>query len=264
MLAIHQSTLNEYLTCPFMCFKKWGNIGTEEKKGEVNKYAACGTLVHKIAQIYDWCRMRHIALTYNQLGILYAKHFNAIPKTLFYEDEIETFESNYWAYFRRLHEHFLLQSSVPIAVEKTFKVPLFDYIGQGTIDRIDPGHHIIDYKTNGVPYTYESLETNIQAWIYSYAYKILYKKFPKTFTFLFPKAKSANIIRRTIDITPKFISEGEKRISGIWNNIRAEKFDPDPKNVRYCMNYCEYFGECLIYEFDGKQYGINQNRNKDS
>ena len=71
MLRLRQTILNDYLTCPYKCYKAWGEVGVagkydlEESPGNI--YAKIGVVFHKVMeevscyfniQIVEWKEKR--------------------------------------------------------------------------------------------------------------------------------------------------------------------------------------------------------------
>lgn len=254
MLHLRQTILNDYLTCPYKCYKAWGEVGVagkydlEESPGNI--YAKIGVVFHKVMEeagntIINGKRNE---VTYDSL-IKQMRFFfeNYIPKEMF-EDETakdEWWESLseqvYYAYNTTLQSKNILMCEYNFMIEDMFEgLPPVT----GTIDRVDGNLenkdiNLIDYKTGKV-YTKKQLQNNIQACLYSLAFYRNFGVMPKTFTFIFTKHKKV----KTIQITKDFIERVGAEIIRIVQEMNNNHFEPTCNNKFFCSHFCEFYEEC--------------------
>lgn len=253
MTIIRQTMLNDYETCPQLCYLRWGKYGDPDpvQTDEIpNKYAGVGTAIHAVAEMWankaktneDW----NVIEAHDMLDEELAK----IPSELFEnEKDIEKFTVSAHNQIDWLWEnHFI---GIPLDVELPFE--LEDLIEglppiQGTIDRID-GNKILrsiklyDYKSGKV-YTHKECKSNMQATLYALAVQRVYGIMPESFTFIFSKHGKL----REIPITDEFLEKGLARIRNNWYHIVNEDFTPHKKRNKYfCKHFCDVNSKCKFY-----------------
>jgi CRISPR/Cas system-associated exonuclease Cas4 (RecB family) len=251
MYKVRQSMLNSYEQCPRLCLEEWGAFGTPDPydtdERPTNKYAMTGIALHKAMEYWGQEKMKGVSITPLDLHDALDRFFVEIPFEMF-DDEADRHE-----YYNSLHEqidwlydHYT--ANKPIAVELNFSldnlIPGLPTCA-GTIDRIDgdiaaKDVDLLDYKSGKV-YTHVECHTNMQATMYSLAFKQMYGFYPKRFVFLFSKHKKT----REIIITPEFIENGLTRIRTNWYHVMNGDFNPPPHPPKYfCNHFCPHKANC--------------------
>jgi CRISPR/Cas system-associated exonuclease Cas4 (RecB family) len=253
MIALRQSSLNDYERCPFMCGSKYGTMGTTGRADEeeiTNKYALIGIVFHETCEAWGRAKMKGVTLPLESLHVMIDDKLNALDISFFKdENELEDYRVSLHEQLNWVYDKCLFEYVTPIGVEVNFKLDnLIPGVitCTGTIDRIvgDISKRevdIEDYKT-GHPYTKKELNTNMQATMYSLAFYKMFGFLPKRFIFYFSKYKKI----KTIEITPDFIQRGTERILNNYYKMAQNLFEPDNSNKFFCKNFCSETKFCPL------------------
>jgi CRISPR/Cas system-associated exonuclease Cas4 (RecB family) len=238
--------------------EEWGAFGTPDPydtdERPTNKYAMTGIALHKTMEYWGLEKMRGVSLDRINLHDSLDEYFNEIPFDMFEdENDREEYNNSLHEQIDWLYEHYT--GNTPVAVELSFNldnlIPGLPTCS-GTIDRIDgdlsrQDVDIIDYKSGRV-YTKNDCTDNMQAAMYSMAFKQMYGFYPKKFIFLFSKHKKT----REIIVTPDFIENGLVRIRTNWYHIVNGDFNPPPKPSKYfCTHFCPHQKTCPRFKVKG-------------
>lgn len=243
--------LNSYEQCPYMCLLEWGTFGTPDPydtdERPTNKYAMTGIALHKVMEDWGNSKMKGIALPRVTLHDKLDKYFGEIPFDMFEdENDKDKFYNSLHEQIDWLYEHYC--TNTPLAVELQFSLQnIIPGLPEctGTIDRIEGDFQtkdvdILDYKTGKV-YLNREFDNNIQAAMYSIAFKAMYGFYPKKFIFMFSKHRKT----KEIIITDDFIESGVTRIRSDWFHIANGDFNPPPHPPKFfCNNFCPHKKVC--------------------
>jgi CRISPR/Cas system-associated exonuclease Cas4 (RecB family) len=230
---------------------EWGAYGTPDPydtdERPTNKYAMTGIALHETMEHWGNEKIKGDSLPKIVLHDKLDERFALIPFDMFVDDEDKTeFYNSLHEQLDWLYEHYC--ANTPLAVELKFS--LENIIAglptcAGTIDRIEGDMttkdvDILDYKTGKV-YTHRECDDNMQAAMYSIAFKTMYGFYPRKFIFLFSKHRKT----REIIITKEFIESGTTRIRSNWFHIVNGDFNPPPHpNKFFCNNFCPHKDNC--------------------
>lgn len=247
MNVIRQTALNRYETCAKLFEEEFGGYDSvteyeDNDPSRQSKYSLTGIKFHEVMEMWGLSKMNDpvpmkLVHMHNLLDIKLAEIESA-----YYDDAADELK-----FKDSLHEQLdwifdIVWEMKPLAVEENFTIedlmpglPPFT----GTIDLIVGSlEHkdvtLADWKT-GKPYTKNEMKSNMQACIYSMYFEKRYGFYPKEFVFYFTKHRK----RKSIQITPQFISEGQERIRNIWMHILNKDFrEPIKPNKYFCTHFC--------------------------
>lgn len=247
MDKLRQSVFSCYEVCPKLCSVQFGTPGkpgvdNNDPKFQ-NKYNTTGIAFHEVMEEWGKRKIKNNDMFLDEMKELLISKLDNIP--LEYFDNPEDLNNFKFILLDELEYCYdLYCNTTPIAVEWTFDIenliPGLPPI-TGTADRLEGSlkHKdvdIMDYKTGShKKYTKKELRSNIQATLYSLAFKHEFGFYPKRFIFVFPKFKKEKVI----NITDEFIEEGLIRIKSLWYKMASNQFNaPEKPNKFYCANFC--------------------------
>jgi len=117
---------------------------------------------------------------------------------------------------------------------------------EGFIDLIEEGDAITEFKTSNQAMNQADLDDHLQLTAYSYAYQMLYRKYPKLLRLVdFVKTKRPKIVTLQRD-TNKVDYERFFHLAGqILKGIKTKVFFP---RISFMCKDCEYAGQCKAWK----------------